>query len=89
MKIVITLLLTFLMTACALVRNTVDIGMTESEFKKKNVGVYLSEKTAEHTVYRLPQSDDRDLYVFFEKGKLIRVQESIYRPDIVIEKRLD
>ncbi|WP_114784218.1 hypothetical protein [Botryobacter ruber] len=89
MKIVVTLLLTFLMTACALVRNTVDIGMTESEFMKKNVGVFLSEKTEEYTVYRLPQSEDRDLYVFFEKGKLVRVQEKIYRPDIVIEKRKD
>ncbi|MFT2008641.1 hypothetical protein ACMA1I_08195 [Pontibacter sp. 13R65] len=75
------------MSACTLLRNTVEIGMTESEFKQKNIPVYLSEMTEEYTIYRIPQDESRDLFVYFEKGKLVRVQEVVYRPDLIIEKR--
>ncbi|GHA80948.1 hypothetical protein [Pontibacter akesuensis] len=89
MKTITTILLAFLLTGCALVRNTVELGMTETEFKKKNYSAILSELTEDYSVYRIPHDSYTNMYVYFEKGRLVRVKEEINRPDVVIQKSVE
>lgn len=76
------------LTGCAAaLHNTYSIGMSEEEFKDKNVGEKLMEMSEARTVYRLQQTNGAYQFVYFRDGKIYKVDEGVRSPDLVIENR--
>lgn len=72
--------------SCAgLAQINAEIGMTEDEFKKKNIGEELAELNERFTVYRVPAASGPHRYVYFENGKLFKMDEGEWMPQVVVK----
>jgi len=76
----------FLMASCAgAFKINAEIGMTESEFKKKNMGYSVAEMTADYTIYRVISTYGPDKFVYFQDGKMVKMDEGEYYTKYVID----
>lgn len=86
-KLFYSMVLLTCVSCAGLARINAEIGMTESEFKKKNVGEELAELNERYTVYRVPAGSGPHRYVYFENGKLIKMDEGEWMPNVIIQNR--
>lgn len=74
--------------SCAAVKHRYYMGMSEAEWKKKNMSYRVVEMNENGTVYRIPNTTGAPSFVYFDKnGKLVRVTEGQRGPDVIIENR--
>lgn len=71
--------------SCGAFRINTEMGMAESEFKRKNTGYRVAEMNNEYTVYRIMDSMGPDKFVYFQEGKLVKMDEGQFLPNVVIK----
>ena len=85
MKKTLSLALIFGCLSCAgLSQINAEMGMSIEEFRKKNVGESLVELNPEYTVYRVMASRGPDKFVYFQDGKLVKMDEGEWLPQVVV-----
>lgn len=86
----IILPLLFLFLACK--APVIYIGMPIQEFTKKNNGITLVETSLERTVYKKVNhpfgQPPRVRFFYFVDNKLIKMDEGVLRPDILIQQNI-
>ncbi|MBL4677674.1 MAG: hypothetical protein JKY70_15950 [Mucilaginibacter sp.] len=79
------LLMSVAACGCSL-KNNYPLGTSEAEFTKKNkMLIDLAEKSTERTVYKKTTATGDLLYYYFVDGKLVRIDEGIQQPAVVVE----
>ncbi|HEY2582662.1 MAG TPA: hypothetical protein VGI43_12690 [Mucilaginibacter sp.] len=66
------------------------IGMNETQFKQQNHSATLVAAETDVTVYRISRQkmmtwDDNTFYYYFKNNKLARIDQGVYRPNVLIE----
>ena len=64
------------------------LGMSETEFKKKNVGerlVYAEKGVSAYALQVTVAGRYQKLYYHFSDGKLVEINEGVRQPDIIIQ----
>jgi len=74
-KLVYVLPLALLLSCAGLFGVVAERGMTEEQFKRRNLNYVLVEMFDNITVYRAPDGNDTPKYLYFENGILIRLDE--------------
>ncbi|HSJ68934.1 MAG TPA: hypothetical protein VK921_14715 [Anditalea sp.] len=95
-KFLYVLPLALLFSCMGMLTVVAELGMTEEEFKKKNMGYDLVELWGDVKVFRVQHHPtDFPKYVYFENGKLVRMDEGQMRyggilyPDFEWEAPID
>lgn len=86
-KIFYSIPLAFLLSCAGMSQINADLGMSVDEFKKKNVGESLVEMNDEYTVYRVMASRGPDKFVYFQDGKLVKMDEGEFMPQVVVKSK--
>ena len=66
----------------------VEMGMSETEFKQKNVGEQIVYMRNGITAYRMYSGTSAGyLYYYFNEGKLVEINQGERQPDIIIQNQ--
>jgi hypothetical protein len=79
-KLIYILPLALMFSCMGMLTVVADLGMTEQEFRRKNMGYDVVELWGNVKVYRVQHSHSEiPKYVYFEDGKLVRMDEGQMR----------
>jgi hypothetical protein len=87
-NLMLSLLVVSIMTGCKVFVNTYYVGMPVSEFRQKNVGFTVAEMNENWLVYRIWENTATGgmyKFVYFRQGKLVRVDEGEFIPNVIIK----
>ncbi|WP_207430790.1 hypothetical protein [Sabulibacter ruber] len=85
MKKIFTFCCIALLSGCAALNYQVSLGSTEEDFKRGTLNEALYELTPERTIYSVDIGNGTKRLVYFEKGKLTRVETIERTPDLYIK----
>ncbi len=89
-KFILLVIICFFVCACK--APVMYIGMSTKDFVSNNNGIEVVEASTERTVYKKTNhpfaAPKKITFFYFVNDKLVRMDQGVYRPDIIIEQNI-